>query len=389
MNVKTFEAFSMKDAVAAVRKEFGADAVILSSKEKVGGDSKGKVYQVTAAAPTSMRKGGASAAETGSDDLREVFGYMRNMEKKIDALSDVICSQEQLTNLESGLEEIKSLVLEALRSQGGSIQENLPEAVQRIYHALKSTGVEEVRLVELMRQLSNVEIPGKLTDQNEIYENYREHAVKWLLKKIKIAPMATDMAGSPSVQVFVGTTGVGKSSTVAKLAAFLHLKKKRKVLLVSFDNVRLAANEQMRIYAKVLGVPFEQIDDPMDLETIIAKYRDIDTVLLDTAGRSPKKALKMDDLSALKNLNIPIEFHLVLPTTEKEEQLDRSIRAFSKLGIASLIFTKMDETWSYGEIFNLTNRWSLPLSYFGVGQNIPEDFERATRERVVERLLGL
>ncbi len=389
MNVKTFEAFSMKDAVAAVRREFGPDAVILNSKEKIAADGKGKLIQVTAAAPTSTRKGGSVINERNDDDLREVVEYIKSVEKRMDGMLTTIATRENLQAVESGMEELKSLVLETLRQQCGGIQEGMKEPIQRIYHALKTTGLDDVHLVALCRHLENVKVRESQDADGDFYEIYREEAAKWLLKRVKIAPLWTEVAGAPVIQVFVGTTGVGKSSSVVKLASHLSRKQKRKVLLVSFDNVRLAASEQMRVYAKVLGVEFEQIEDAMDLSSILSRHSDVDVVLVDTAGRSPKRSQKMEDLLALKSLNLPLEFHLVMPATEKEEQLDRTIRAFSRLGLSSLIFTKLDETWSYGELFNLMNRWSLPLSYFGIGQNVPEDLERATRERVVERLVGM
>ncbi|MBF0441246.1 MAG: flagellar biosynthesis protein FlhF, partial [Oligoflexales bacterium] len=102
-----------------------------------------------------------------------------------------------------------------------------------------------------------------------------------------------------------------------------------------------------------------------------------------------KNKSNLSDLNAIKDLNIPVDFHLVLSITEKENQMDMVIRRFSEIGISSLIFTKIDETWSYGEIFNLSTKWSIPLSYFGIGQKIPEEIERASRERVCERIFGL
>ena len=112
-------------------------------------------------------------------------------------------------------------------------------------------------------------------------------------------------------------------------------------------------------------------------------------VLVDTAGRSPKSKGNLKDLLTLKKMERPIDFHLVMSLTEKETQMDRTIRSFSKVGIQSFLFSKLDETWSYGNIFNLTQKWGVPLSYFGIGQKIPENIERATRERVVERIFGL
>lgn len=197
------------------------------------------------------------------------------------------------------------------------------------------------------------------------------------------------MTGATTVQAVVGPTGVGKSSLVAKIAAYYHLKEKSKVRVVSFDNHRLAASDQMRVFCKIIGVPFSVMTDVDELRQLVADHSDTELILIDTAGTSPKSPTGIDGIDALKGHGVTIDFHLCLAVTEKAQQLDLAIRNFSKIGLQSLIFTKLDESWSFGEIYNLSKKWSLPLSFFSIGQEIPDDLERATRERVVERLFGL
>ena len=117
----------------------------------------------------------------------------------------------------------------------------------------------------------------------------------------------------------------------------------------------------------------------------------MELVLVDTpAGVSPKAPELIAELAALKETGLPLDVHLVLSMTDKEAQLDQAVRAFSPVGLASVAFTKLDESWSFGEIFNLSKRWALPpSSFFAIGQQIPDDVERASRERVIERLFGL
>lgn len=112
-------------------------------------------------------------------------------------------------------------------------------------------------------------------------------------------------------------------------------------------------------------------------------------MLIDTAGVSPKNPAAITALSELKANGMPVDFHLCLSATSKESQVEQEIRAFLNLGINSLIFSKLDESWAFGEIFNASRKWSIPLSFFSIGQQIPDDIERSTRERVIERIFGL
>ena len=209
------------------------------------------------------------------------------------------------------------------------------------------------------------------------------------MKRIKISPRWSAIDGETQIHTFVGPSGVGKSSMVCKLAAEHFIKNKRKVLLVSFDNRRLGSSEQMRLYAKVLGVEFETISQISDLENAIERNRKCEIVLLDTAGRSPKSLDGIEGLTEIKKLDYEHNFHLVLSMTDQKSQVERSIKSFMPLGIGSLMFTKMDESWSFGEVFNAMFKWGIPISWFGVGHKIPEDLERGSRERIIERILGL
>ncbi len=392
MEVKTFEAFSMKEAIRAVRSEFGVDAVILNTKEQPLESGRGKMVQVTAAKASAAKNMGASYAQSGfgEDAYLDLRKGLDGLEARIGLLAESLPHKDQLFALEAGMQEIKILLMEALRTKDGSAVKGLNKAMDDLYQQLRVMGIDESRLAELIAFLKALPEPEASEDKmDEAEDYYQNQAIRWLLKRVKIAPRWATVSGSVSVQAFVGTTGSGKTATVAKLAAFHHMREKKKVLIVSFDSMRLAATEQMRIYAKVIGVPFEVVNEAKEIEALLEKYSDTDVVLIDTSGRSPKNQSGIQNLSALKKLSVPIDIHLVLSLTETEVHLDRVIRGFSPLGIQSLVFAKLDETWTYGPIFNLSHRWGLPLSYFGIGQRVPEDVERATRERVVERIFGL
>lgn len=389
MDIKTFEAFSMKDAIKNVKKSLGADAVILSTREKASPDGKGKLIEVTAAAAGSMRSvGGATASSSQSTGISaHLESQVEGLAIRLAALQDATPSKRQVEALESGLQEMKLLLIETLRGKDGSSLKDLPPAIVPVERQLRAMGVDDTSLADLIKHLRTLPEPETGAQPDE---HYRDHAIRWMLRRVKIAPKWTvSSGGTTAVHALVGPAGAGKTAAVAKLAALYHLKEKVKVTVASFDHSRIAAADQMRIFCKIVGVPFVTISDEHDLKRKIADARDADLFLVDTAGVSAKSASGVEALGALKAVGIPVEFHLCLSVTEKETQLDQAIKGFAPLGIQSLLFTRLDESWSFGEIYNVSRRWSLPLSFFSIGPEIPQDIERATRERIIERIFGL
>lgn len=392
MQVKSFEAVTMRDAIKAIKSEFGRDAVILSTKEKKV-DERTSVYEVTAAVPEQRKSFGAFGmpdAIAGNADLQDLSERLQVLEVKLNSLHENLPRKNHITNIEAGLEELKALLLESVRDSMNTKYENLSPCLADIQKQLSLMGVSEAQRVQLMKYLQDLPDPkdaGKsIPDSQQDY--YRSHAIRWMLKRIKIADRWL-AEGGMQIHAFVGSSGSGKSSLVAKLAANFKKQHRAKVLIVSFDTNRLSSSEQMRTYARILNVEFESIDSPSELESIMERHQDVNLVLLDTGGCSPKSAPQIKNILRLSEVNFPVDFHLVLPASDKESQMDRCVRSFSPLSLASIAFTKLDESWSYGEIFNISAKWTLPLSYFSTGSKIPEDIERATKERVVERIFGL
>ncbi len=386
MDIRTFEAFSMKDAVKSVKKSLGVDAVILSTKEKPAPGGKGIIYEVTAAA-AGARKTGASRAEPMPQGDTASDGRLDAAIARMTAVSDQSPTKRQVAAIESGMTELKLLLIETLRNKDGSTLQDLPEALVPIERQLRVMGVNDVQVADLVKHLRTIPQPDGKTDDAPTY--YKEQAIRWMMKRIKIAPRWQIMPGAVSYHAVVGTTGVGKSSLVAKLAAHYAVREKHKVAVVSLDNQRLAASEQMRVFCKIIGVPFATAQTSEEVAQFAAQQKDVELILIDSAGTSPKNAQAIDQILALKNGGIPCDFHLCLSVTEKEGQMEHAVRSFSRLGLASVAFSKLDESSSFGEIYNLSKKWALPLSFFGIGGDIPDDLERATRERVIERIFGI
>lgn len=393
MESKSFTASTMRDAIKAVKAEFGQDAVILKTSQRV--DAYGSnIYEVIASPNGgSYRAGGSSRSEKdglaiGREDLQFWQRSLKDMKSSIGDLRRSALKKSDISGLESSLYEIKNLISSSMHSRSADFYKDLDDPACKVLEKLQLMGIAPTYLIELssfFKNLPQLENPVKEID----FDGYQAQAVRWMLKRIKLSPNFNTAVGETSVQVVVGGTGVGKSSIVAKLAADFHLNHGKKVLLISFDNRRLGAAEQMRIFARVIEAPFETIAKVKDLETIISRHQDKDFIFVDTGGCSPRSSYLVDELREFRDLEIPLHINLVLSMTDNPEHLDRTIRSFSPVGIDSLIYTKLDESWSYGEVFNTSVKWGIPLAFFGIGQNITEDIEKASRERVIERVFGL
>ncbi len=394
MQIKTFEAVSFKDAVKAVKLEFGNDAVILSTREKpVEGRPNVKTVEVTAGAANGIRNL-AGASSSGNQGASSAVNQVRldaafeRMEKKIEGLESRLPSSRRIENLEGSVHDLKLLLLEVLREGNSGAEQSLHPAAAEVIRMLRHTGIEETLLSKLSSTIGKLPVP-KAEAQSTPETYYRDQSIRWMLKQISISPRWETLSGGQSVHCLVGPPGSGKSTLLCKLAAQFSQREKRKVLIVSYDAVRLAASEQLRVYAKVLDIRFAAIQEAADLHEVLQKNSDCGLALVDTTGRPVKQVQILEDLQILKSQSPGIEFHLVLSAAEKASVLDSAVRMYSNLGVRSLAFNKLDESWQFSDAFNIAAKWSVPLSFFGTGPEIPEDVERASRERVIEQIFGL
>jgi flagellar biosynthesis protein FlhF len=200
-------------------------------------------------------------------------------------------------------------------------------------------------------------------------------------------PLWGAQPGGKKRLALVGPTGVGKTTTMAKLAANYLSRVSPSVALVTLDNYRIAAVEQLKVYAEIMNIPLEVVIAPEEISSKLARHRDKDLILVDTAGRSPRDEASLRELSGFLSPETGVENHLLLSASTKEQDMQRSIRSFQPLGLNGLIFTKMDECEDYGALFNIHFRNELPLSYFTTGQKVPEDLMTAEGRYLAERII--
>ena len=210
---------------------------------------------------------------------------------------------------------------------------------------------------------------------------------KWLANQIECSgDNGGDAAGGRKVML-LGPTGVGKTTTIAKLAAIKALWEHKKVLLLTSDTYRIAAVEQLKTYAKILGVPIEIIFDLNTIPSVVAEHDNAEIMLLDTAGRSQRDKKNMELFENLYNAFTPDAVHLVLAANMKYKDMLDVVEHIPNIPISHLLFTKLDETVSYGSIFNIQQVMGCPVSFLTVGQNVPKDIETATGSRIAEFLM--
>ena len=188
--------------------------------------------------------------------------------------------------------------------------------------------------------------------------------------------------------MFIGPTGVGKTTTIAKLAAIYSLWERKKVLMLTADTYRIAAVEQLRTYARILGVPFEVVFSPQEIPEALAKHGDPDLVLLDTAGRSQRDARRMEELQALYRVFRPDAVHLVVSANMKYRDILDVVDRMGVVPVSCLLFTKLDETLTYGNILNAVLDFKKPLSFITTGQDVPNDIEVAEPDRIARLVAG-
>ena len=207
-----------------------------------------------------------------------------------------------------------------------------------------------------------------------------------LREKIKIYDENNNIK-KPKLIAFIGPTGVGKTTTLAKIAARYSLINKKKTALFTLDTYRVAASEQLKIYGKILKTPVIVLDNRKDFLNKISHFEDFDYILIDTAGRSHRDSFHIKRLKEV--LKGSIDIHLTISATTKTKDLDDIISRFSIIPFTSLLFTKLDESSTFGNIITKAIETGKPLSYFTTGQRVPEDIEKASVDKIIDIILGL
>jgi flagellar biosynthesis protein FlhF len=205
---------------------------------------------------------------------------------------------------------------------------------------------------------------------------------------IEVSPPVFTAGQGQQRLALVGPTGVGKTTTLAKIAAAYLSRHSSSIALITIDTYRIAAVEQLKVYGEIMGLPVEVVITPEQLEQAIAGHRDKELILIDTAGRSPRDSFCIEELASFMSPELQIDKHLVLAATTRENELLETIDRFRPLGIGNTIFTKTDECSSLGILLNIQIQNPSPLSYVTNGQRVPEDLLEISPKIVAELIMS-
>ena len=268
------------------------------------------------------------------------------------------------------------------------IEAQIPAEFAEIYRLAAQSGMNKEHLDGLMR-ITLEHMPFRMKENSSTVKRYFQTILR---KMVPIRMESTPKVGTKKVIMLVGPTGVGKTTSIAKLAArysFL-MEKKYKVGLVVLDTYRIGAVEQLMQYARMMKLGIETVVDPPEFSSALESLKYCDYILIDTMGSSPYDKGKIEKIYECLSGNTTdynVDVVLVMPSSIKYEDLKVTYDNFSSLGIDTLMFTKLDETMGFGNIFSLAYETRKPISYFSVGQEVPEDLVCASSDFLIECLL--
>ncbi len=372
MSTKTYRAGTMKEALEQVRRDLGGGAVILGSREvrrrRLFGLGGRELIEVTATTdPAAASEGDESRGGVGSGAIPPTG-------------SGALHAQvgEQLSRLHA--------MVESLSRQGrlDHLLPELPSGLAPTYATLLEAEVPEVLARRLVRHVA---------ERLEPDEAHRPEALREALRGaveacVPIAPPIAAVPGTRRIVALVGPTGVGKTTTVAKLAANFKLVQGLRPGLVTVDTYRIAAVEQLRTYAEIIGLPLAVANAPNEMRGAIDALGEVDLVLIDTAGRSPRDEVRIRELADFLAEARPDEVHLVLSAVAGERSLRAAVERFAVVRADRLILTKLDEADGLGGVLAVIGQANRPVSYLTTGQAVPDDIEPADRRRLAGLILG-
>ncbi len=402
MIIKKYEAETETKAIMLANEELGKDAIVLNIKTiKPRGIYRlfrKATVEVTAAVDDNAKKVESLLAAQKSAGIIE--SSIEPQGQKVDQdylrVSKASSAKEEENAIEQRLDNLQELLVKQLSETKSSEKKEENDLVEQ-----EQIDRNQECLAVVLKQLVDNEVDEEFAAQiiQEIKGTLkRETSVDNILTSIyqKIVlklgePVLVDLENKEKKFIFfIGPTGVGKTTTIAKMASYLKLKKNLKVALITADTYRIAAVEQLRTYAGILGIPLSVVYTKDELELEKMKYSDYDLVLIDTAGRSHKNLEQKKDLEELVNTvgEEERQVFLVLSATTKYKDLIRIAENYQIYNDYNIIFTKLDETTCLGNILNIRMLTHVPLSYTTWGQNVPDDFGSIDVQSIAKKLLG-
>ena len=447
MIIKRYVVKNINEAMTRIRYELGKDAIIISQRKvrKPGlkGLFSGKLIEITAAvesAEDEAKDTELKASKKKVSDEEEEFRKSIESIRKLMEGELAVHREENNTPLNKMIMEHNNNVVkeredaEILREELGLINDikpnnNISQKSVQNDMSIQSVHNEVVELKNLINKVmedqvhskdnsnfvnntyntgmkksinSNIdnEIKEKLNDMDideEFFDSIIKIASEYKHEDIDIKEILRDIfereilvtTGSFNGKVaLVGPTGVGKTTTIAKLAGRLSLVDKKKVGLITIDTYRIGAIEQLKTYAEIMNIPFRVVITIKEMGEAIEAMEDCDVILIDTTGRSSKNTMQISELRAFIEKAEPDYVNMVISATTKNRDIKTILNGYSDLGYDGVIVTKLDETTVYGSIYNIAKRANKPVNFITIGQNVPDDIKVPSKEELARFILG-
>jgi flagellar biosynthesis protein FlhF len=435
MRVKRYIVDSMPDALQKIKSDLGKDAVILNTKEIRSGGFLGmfakKKIEVIAATDTAAATPVPTPAKLTAIDRPQAQQQPSKPSyntpqtaKTAYAKPTGFAAQLQASQVAGENREllvfpdVPDVIIPPpaapvnIQPQASVIvkarEDMLMDELKQMKEFMKKLSIQgnqqviEPALISLKQRLSDQELDPLLIEQlcstisqaaaaseQALTEDSVMEAARQQLMSLFTVGESNSLRTDTRVAHFVGPTGVGKTTTIAKLAAEQVLKYHRKVGFITSDTYRIAAVEQLKTYATILNVPLEVVFSPQDLSKAFESLKDRDIIFMDTAGRNFRNEMYVSELNTLLQYKGKSETYLVLSLTTKYKDMKAITENFSKFKLDKVLFTKMDETNSYGAVINLVHDFKLQLSYVGNGQSVPDDINLLAEEQIIDLILGV
>ena len=446
-DVRTFRAATIQEAIEMVRKELGPDAVILQTRElpqpkffkwrrtnerveiTAGKGVNIRIPKAVSAVPPRNSEAVVALEVSKSTVPREADNLLAPPPALLPpAPSSASASSNPITNDFRSVDESRpapqaafdASSLAAPTEKGGSVH-RLPQlravdessetisrqlnSIQQMVSQLSRVSLQAIadlpaELFPLFTELIDVEIEEDLAREliHKLKSRQPNSTIELTTAKsqlrsmveteIRCSPPIAAKPGGRRVVALVGPTGVGKTTTIAKLAANFRLRDGIRMGLVTVDTYRIAAVEQLRTYAEIIDLPMKVVTTPREMRRALDELAGLDLVLIDTAGRSPRDELKIQELKSLLAEACVDEVHLVLSLAASPKSLQATAEKFAAAGTTSVILTKLDEAIGLGSLLSAARRIPLPISYLTTGQDVPDDIEHAHAGRIASLALG-